>query len=153
MSATEYPINPIQAAINGMSAAWRDERSKTQMTLGGLIAALEALPPERKVVGIGNPMSYRGYYSDLAFSPVAGWSTDRRTPEEANKPAETTVGELLATARACMGEVFEGYKGGDFVMGKTTPLWIAGYSHCGPRLMGLNTDADPITPITAEEEL
>lgn len=43
------------------------ERSETQMTLGGMISALEAMPDNTKVTGLDSPHSYRGYYSDLAF--------------------------------------------------------------------------------------
>lgn len=135
----EQPIHPIQAMIDGMSAAWQKERSKTQLTLGGLIKVLEGVDPERKIVGLGPPMSYRGYYSDLAFKP---------------DPTPKTVAEVLAVAKECMGKVFEGYKGGDFQMGETTPIWSAMYGDSGcPRIMGLNLETDPITLfLTVEAE-
>lgn len=135
---SKQPIHPLQAMVNGMNEAWQQERSRTQMTLGGFIATLEALPRERIIVGVGAAFSYRGYYSDLAFE------ADGRT---------RTVGEVLSAARACMGQVFEGYKGGDFVMGARTPLWsVEHYSMTGPRIMGLNTEADPITLTLAPED-
>lgn len=135
---THLPIHPLQALVDGMNEAWRKERAATQMTLGQFLAALEALDPTRTIVGVGEPISYRGYYSDLAFEPD-------------NEPR--TVGDVLAMARDCMGCVFEGYKGGDFVMGETTPIWSAEYgmSSC-PRIMGLNTESDPITLVLAPEE-
>lgn len=135
----EFPIHPLQAMINGFAAAGREERSKNQMTLGGLIKALESVDPERKIVGLGRPMSYRGYYSDLAFEP----SQEPRA-----------VREVLETAKGCMGKVFEGYKGGDYEMGETTPLWSAEYG-CGysPRIMGLNLSADPISLNLELEEM
>lgn len=126
--------NALQALLDGMSGEWQRERAATQMTLGKLIAALEALPGNRLVLGFGDPMSYRGYYEDLAFAPNA----DTRT-----------VADLLAHCRRCMGHVFEGYKGGEFVMGANTALWIAEYGDSGPRLMGLDTAAKPILPIVA----
>jgi hypothetical protein len=131
--STHFPIHPLQALVNGMNEAGRQERAQTQMTLGGLIAALEALPPERVVDGMCAPMSYRGYYSDLAFDPVGSM----------------TVGELLAVARGCMGKVFIGYKGGDFMMGETSPVWISPYgASTDARLMSLDATADPIRPVT-----
>lgn len=136
--SNELPLDPVQAMINGMSAAWQAQRSQTQMTLGGLIEALEKLPPEATVHGIGEPMSYRGYYRDLAFEP------SRKA-----RPAAA----VLADCRAAMGEVFEGYKGGDYVMGRSTPVWSAYYSCCGPRIMGLSANADGSwSPVLAEEE-
>lgn len=130
-------IHPLQAMINGMNAAWQKERQKTQMTLGAFIKALEYLHPERKIVGVGEPMSYRGYYVDLAFEPT----TELRT-----------VAHVLASARSAMGKVFEGYKGGDFMMGESTPLWSATYGSCGLKILSLNIETDPISIVLAEEE-
>lgn len=135
----KQPIHPMQAMVNGMNAAWQRERAQSQMTLGSLIKALEALEPTRLIEMLHDPHSYRGYYSDLAFEPGGG---------------TRTVGELLADCRECMGKVFEGYKGGDFQMGASTPIFVAMYSRTGPRLMGIEADADtdPIRIITAEED-
>jgi hypothetical protein len=131
-------IHPIQAMLDGMSAAWQKERTATQMTLGAFISALEALDGNREILGVGDPISYRGYYSDLAFEP-----------EESTAP----VREVLAKARACMGEVFTGYKGGDFQMGKNTPLWLSEYGVAsGLRIMELDATVEPIRLVTAMED-
>lgn len=125
----------FQALIDGMSQQWQKERSTTQLTLGQLIAYLQALPPDMPVAPLEAPHSYRGYYCDLAFE-VRG---------EASRPA----GELLAECQAAMGQVFQGYKGGDFLMGASTPLWVAEYGRSGERLMALRPDG---TIETAPEE-
>jgi hypothetical protein len=62
----------IQNFINGMSAAFKHARSKTQMTLGDMIDRLAAMPQDAEVDALGRPISYRGYYSDLAFTPKEG---------------------------------------------------------------------------------
>lgn len=113
----------IQALMDGMSAKMMRERAQTQMTLGKLIAVLEAMPTDADVTGLDAPHSYRGYYSDLAFEPIAG---------------TVKSGNLLALCKASMGQVFEGYKGGDYVMGALTPVWVANYGDCGRKLMALN---------------
>lgn len=136
MNTPEMPIHPMQAMMDGMGAAWQKERASSQMTLGGFIAALEGVSGKRKVAGIGDPTSYRGYYKDLSFRPT----------EEAR-----TVAEVLKVARSCMGRVFTGYKGGDFVMGETTPIWSAEYGRCGLRIMELNLKSNPISLILAED--
>ncbi len=122
----------LQGLVDGIGRDFQKERSATQMTLGQLIAELEKLPPERTIVGFGNPHSYRGYYSDLAFEPTED---------------EITVINLLTSCREdCMGQKFEGYKGGDFYMTAETPLWISdwGYSS-GMRVMGLvNVVGEPV---------
>lgn len=128
----------LQALVDGLGMQWQRERAQKGLTLGGLLTILRELAQNREIVGIGGPISYRGYYCDLAFEP-----SDRvRTVYDLRKQCE----------EECMGQIFEGYKGGDFMMGANTPVWIAGYGDCGVRLVGLNTDSDPITPITAPED-
>lgn len=117
----------LQAMINGMSAQWQRERAETQLTLGELIEVLEAMPDDAQVANLRNPHSYRGYYSDLAF--------------EQNEGSRPTA-ELLAECKAAMGQVFYGYKGGDYVMGALTPVWVASYGCCGPKLMALHTGGE-----------
>jgi hypothetical protein len=130
--------HPIQTMVDAMSAQWRQERSNSQMTLLELIHKLETLNPSAKVRGFGTPHSYRGYYSDLAFDP--------------SEASEKTAHELAVEVRNCLGQTYEGYKGGDFYMGKTTPLWIAMYGMCGDKLMGLS-DTEPHMPITAPDDM
>jgi hypothetical protein len=115
----------LQALVDGMSAQWQRERAETQMTLGKMIEKLEAMPPEKEISGLGYLNSYRGYYSDLAFEP-----TD----------SSETVKELLERCKAAMGQVYTGYKGGDYVMGALTPIWVADYGCCGDKLMAIRDD-------------
>lgn len=113
----------MQALIDGIGAQWMRERAESQMTLGKLIKQLETMPADSIVESIGSPHSYRGYYSDLAFERVSG---------------VVTIKDLLASCKSAMGQVFEGYKGGDYVMGALTPVWIASYGSCGVKIMALN---------------
>ena len=116
-------MDNIQDLADGMSARWQRERAATQMTLGKLIAALEAMPQGATVDNLWGAHSYRGYYSDLAF---------RRG--EGTRPASA----LLDECKEAMGQVFEGYKGGDYVMGSLTPVWLAEYGCCGLKLMAVH---------------
>ena len=111
--------------IDGMVAHNQKVRATEQMTLGSLIDVLESMPEDNEIDGIGEPHSYRGYYCDLAFEKM---------------PNKTTAGELLAVCKDAMGEVFEGYKGGDYMMGRNTPIWIACYGCCGDKIMALGDD-------------
>lgn len=117
----------LQALVDGMSAQWQRERAETQMTLGKLIEALEAMAPADMVANLNAAHSYRGYYSDLAFERGEGMRE---------------AGALLEECRAAMGRVFEGYKGGDFVMGERTPVWVAEYGCCGDKLMALRAGGE-----------
>ncbi len=116
-------INPMQALMNGMNQDWQKQRAETQMTLGKLIEVLETMPMKKEIDGLEVPHSYRGYYSDLAFHKAE----DKRTVEE-----------TLKMCRSCLGECFEGYKGGDFYMTKNTPIWVAEYGMCGEKIISLN---------------
>lgn len=118
-------MHPIQALVNQMNAEAQQERSGTQLTLGGLIERLEAMPQDAKVIGFGEPHSYRGYYCDLAFEKTA---------------EKRTVAEVLYEVRGCMGQKFEGYKGGDFWMTGNTPVWLADYGRCGLKIMAIADD-------------
>ena len=127
----------MQAWIDSMSREWQKERAETQMTLGRLMDVLRGLKDERPVAGFGRPRSYRGYYSDLAFNPV----------EQVQ-----SASELYTVCQGCMGKVFQGYKGGDYVMGELTPVWLAEWGDMGLRLMGLNTEGEIVTPILEAED-
>lgn len=114
----------IQGMLNAISEANRRTRTGYHLTLGALIAELEKAAPDAPVTfsnggAPGDPHSYRGYYSDLSFSSVGA----------------TTVGDLLATCRSALDTTFEGYKGGDFLMGADTPLWSAAYGCCGDAII------------------
>lgn len=86
------------------------------MTLGELIGALKQADPNCMVKrGLQALHSYRGHYIDLAFE-LAG---------------PMTVREILAVVEPCVGQTFQGYKGGDYKMHEYTDVWLANYSECG----------------------
>ena len=122
----DYNTDPeafkFQAIMDAMTEQWRKERSETQMTLGKLIEILEKMSDATSVPNLINPHSYRGYYSDLAFEKGEGLRLAKN---------------LLADCKAAMGNKFEGYKGGDFYMNATTPVWVADYGACGNKLIDI----------------
>jgi hypothetical protein len=104
------------------------------MTLGELIAALEAVDADRIIRnGFESPHSYRGWYERLAFEPATN----------------VRVGDMLNDARGALGRVFTGYKGGEYRMHGYTECYLANYSECGeeigPRLLAYML-ADEVTP-------
>lgn len=118
-------MSTLQEKLKQILADAHRERQLTQMTLGKLIARLNELPPSTLVEALGTPHSYRGYYSDLAFEPGVG---------------QQFASRALEVARSALGEVFEGYKGGDYMMTGDAPVWIASYGYCGRKLMGITDD-------------
>jgi len=118
----------LQALVDGMSAQWMKKRAETQMTLGDMIARLEALPGG-VMVPLSNPHSYRGYYSDLSFEQT-----------------ETVAAKhLLEKCNAAMGKCFHGWKGGDHYMHADVPVWVAERGSCGLKLMAINDDGSLVT--------
>lgn len=94
-----------------------------QMTLGEIITTLKRKDQDASVYydfvhfrpsGIH---SYRGYYEQLAI----GYSSD-------NDPK---VSDVLALCESAVGKTFTGYKGGDYVMDESTPVWVANHNESG----------------------
>lgn len=118
----------IQKMFDNAIEARRAESMKTseQLMLAELIAKLVVVEdPGLPVVfdnGIWWPIgvdSWRGSYRELAI-------------EYTNEEEKLTARGVLCLLTKAIGETFQGYKGGDFMMGKNTPLWVASYSHsCG----------------------
>ena len=115
----------LQAVFYGMAMQLQEARSETQMTLGNLIEALEKMPSGSMVANLHSVHSYRGYYEDLAFELGEGV-----------RPAA----DLLSECRAVMGKALTGYKGGEFVMGEKTPVWVAPQDTTGDKLMRVGED-------------
>lgn len=89
------------------------------MTLGNLIEFLERRDKSIKVpLGLGETMSYRGIYSELAFAPTEN----------------TTVGAMLKEAKEALGKTYSGYKGGDYPMHDGVDCYIANYGECGEEI-------------------
>lgn len=93
------------------------------MTLIELIEILKNQPLDKVVpVGIGNPGSYRGYYSEIAFELIENVS----------------VYEMLTSVESCIGRTFEGYKGGKYTMEKYTCAYLASDGQTGEELNKLS---------------
>lgn len=86
------------------------------LTLSELIGELIKMPQDAVVErGFAKPMSYRGYYDEVAFEPARN----------------VTIGSMLCHAMSADGESFTGYKGGTFEMRGSTPCWLAHYGNTG----------------------
>lgn len=119
-------IDPwIKNMIRSGNQAHADNRPAEQFRLGTLIDRLGAIDDQSLEVrfdfGYNRPVcfeSWRGLYAELALTYSEEYGTQH-----------VTVSGLLAMAKEADGEVFEGYKGGDFQMGRETPLWVANYGN------------------------
>lgn len=41
------------------------------------------------------------------------------------------MADVLALCESAVGKTFYGYKGGEYVMGRETPVWVANYREAG----------------------
>lgn len=111
-----------QEVIENALQAQRANVMKTspQLTLGELILKLEAVEEKSKPVIFNEryfPVgidSWRGSYYELAL-------------EYAETGDKFSVAAWIKKLRETVGSTLYGYKGGEFLMGKTTPVWIANY--------------------------
>ncbi len=116
----------LQTALNNAMVAARQEELKNspQILLGELILKLEAVQDKQKPVVFdfgSHPTdlgSWRGSYCELALGYTEG-------------VCPPALGRILDNCKAAFGETFQGYKGGDYVMGKATPVWVANYGESG----------------------
>lgn len=114
-----------QEIIDNAMEVQRAHEMKTspQLTMGELVLKLEAIEDKSKLVifderyfpvGID---SWRGSYRELALEYA----------ETGGGLLKLSVESLLIRLKAIIGATLSGYKGGDFLMGKTTPVWVANY--------------------------
>ena len=97
------------------------------MTLGELIDTLKSFPKDCLVFIKPYDLipiefdSYRGYYDQLALNYDINGSC--------------TVEKLLKLAKKSVKKTFIGYKGGNFLMTKNTPVWISNYGNTSNMLL------------------
>ncbi len=104
----------IRDMLNGEVNNNIGEYHYPHITLGVLIDWLERQDPNAVVKhGMVDPHSYRGIYSDLAFQPKLNVS----------------FGQMLNEAKRALGNVYHGYKGGEYEVDNNTPVWIDSYSY------------------------
>jgi len=108
--------------LNNAVQAQRAAQMKTseQLMLGEIILKLEAVEDKHKPVIFNEQyhptdiISWRGSYSELSL-------------EYAEKGRKCSVEAWISRLRGTVGAIRYGYKGGEFLMGKTTPVWVANY--------------------------
>jgi len=132
----------IEEILESMMSGMRQMRVEYHLTSGEAIEQLRKLQPTHRVtfdydedVSPGDVDSYRGYYEDLAVEPT-------------ESPVQ--VSTFLSVLEAALGETFTGYKGGDFVMDKDTPLWVAKWGDVGRAVTGLHLEGRGVVLETKE---
>jgi len=138
----------LQTMLTNAVQAGRQEELKNspQLLLGEMILKLKAIKNkelplfvdimDKRPKGID---SWRGSYCELSiqtedFGNYQGKIEkdygDFQTHEQISIGKENpTVAEWIEVLKEAQGKTFTGYKGGDFLMSKNTPVWLAEYSN------------------------
>lgn len=111
-----------------------------QLTLGELIAKLEAIPKREEGKEEADVTfdfeyafpttleSWRGIYEELAI----GFRFEGYELGDYEKEVKPwTLSAFIEHLKSALGKTYEGWKGGDFMMGKTTPIWVANPGNVG----------------------
>ena len=154
-----------------------DMLNSEQLNLGELILKLEAVTNKElpivfdykkyKPTGLD---SWRGSYCELSIQ-YDGGGTCYEQPKDTCKmdemfgyhaydcpcggskgystslPESPKVKDLLEKCRLILGKYVVGYKGGDFTMGKTTPVWVANYGESAGFRKNKNYDSTAVVDI------
>lgn len=110
-----------QILSNGIRAIRQENLKKSsQLTLGEIILKLEMIKNKDLLIVFEDKKHYpidigswRGSYDELAI----GYND--------TEGKELSTKKFLKILKGAVGKTFEGYKGGDFLMGRNTPIWIA----------------------------
>lgn len=124
----------LQEILNNAVVAGRAKEmlSSPQLTLGELILKLEAVDDKNlPIIFDGKKFhpisvgSWRGSYCELAI-------------EYSLVGKILSVKKFLKMLKNTVSKTFIGYKGGNFLMGRTTPVWVANYGES----QGFKADGD-----------
>jgi len=133
---TKQSIMDIQEYLSNAVNAGRAKTlaSSAQLTLGEMILKLEPIVAKQKdrkeeatvrydfeYLFPTTIDSWRGSYAELALNFVGS-----DAPEK-----ELTVTQFYNLLKEAIGKEFTGYKGGEFIMHKHTPVWVANYGNSG----------------------
>ncbi|MFW5962624.1 MAG: hypothetical protein ACOCQR_03310 [bacterium] len=171
--------NPFgfEAILKNAIKADRQEKLKTspQLTLSELILKLETMDEGLPVyfdnkkyrpTSIG---SWRGSYDELSINYEGSDEVNSDKVEEeidmreygkkciyvpfyTTLPKDVRVKDLLQMLKSIIGKTMTGYKGGDFLIGKSTPLWVSKYGESGGYRTNKEYDKQAIIDVEKKEE-
>jgi hypothetical protein len=148
-------MNLEEILHNKMDAERTDQIKKSdQLTLGELTVLLDNVDDKSKSVVLGDGHyatkfgSWRGAYDELAI----------RFQEEKSERYPLTAREFYIKADGADGKEFQGYKGGMYQMGSTTPVWIANWGEMNgfigetQGVIGIEEGEDEVMVVSTEVE-
>jgi hypothetical protein len=114
----------FQKMLDTISETASAARKPCHLSLGALHDLCAEHPHAMVIVdgdgGLSAESSYRGYYDEIAFTPVSN---------------PTSAKHVLTACRRGLSATYEGYKGGDYRYDRSTSTWLACYGSCGPAIV------------------
>lgn len=127
----------LQTYLDNAVKAQRAEKMKTsdQLTLGEMILKIEPLLSKQESIKKKYEHEAEVVYDFEYLFPrtIDSWrgSYAELTLDFNSEGEPMTIIEFYKMLKDTIGKTFTGYKGGDFTMGKNTPVWVANYGHSG----------------------
>ena len=94
--------------------------------------------------------SWRNDYSKLALNfSFYGYDIYGYVKVDGFEAKPPTISEFLKMLKRAVGKTFTGWKGGDFVMNRKTPVWVANDGNCGnTAVVGIKDDGYRVVILT-----
>ena len=127
----------LQTYLNNAVAAQRKETlaRSDQLTLGELILKIEpiAARQESTIKTYAHEAMVQYDFENLFPTLIDSWrgSYCELALNFKTEGEKLTVTAFLQMLKDTIGKTLEGYKGGDFLMSKHTPVWVANYGNSG----------------------
>jgi hypothetical protein len=171
----EDSLNPQIILTNVIQSRETEEmKISPQLTVGELIFKLEAIDKDLPIyfdnekyrpTSIG---SWRGSYDELSINYKGEDNINSDEIEEVYiifnehyifyKPIDTTlpknvkVKDLLQMLKMAVGKTMEGYEGGNFLIKKTTPVWVSAYGESEGYKTNKNYDPQAIIDVRVKNK-
>ena len=127
----------LQEYLTKIVTQGRRERflQTNQLSLGALIERLELLIPNQKAIKekYGKEAGVHYDFEYLHPTSIDSWrgSYNELALNFSQEGEYMRISDFLSMLKDCLGKTFQGYKGGDFIMSKDTPIWVANYGNVG----------------------
>lgn len=124
----------LQTYLDNAIKAERTEQlaRSDQLTLGEIISKCEVIAALEHTLSDGSEPEVVFDFEYLAPAGIGSWrgSYDELALSFADS-ARPRLSEFIQMLKEADGETYTGYKGGEFVMSRHTPVWVANYGHAG----------------------
>jgi len=125
----------LQTFLDNKAKALRQQMlaNSDQLTLGQLIEKVEAIAKNGYKLSDGSEPTVRYDFEYLFPTAIDSWrgSYAELALNFESNGEELPVSKFIELLKSAVGKTFEGYKGGDFTMDESTPIWVANCGNSG----------------------